>query len=185
LKVQWETPSTASNTIGPNLNIVNTGSTGIDLANIKVHYYFTADGDTSPMFECDYAGYYNSPMTGFGKSNVSGSFVSMGANATPYTDTFLEISFTSVNLPAGGTVSVNFRIHNANYSVNYNQSNDWSHFSTASPSSYVDANYITAYLTGMLSWGIEPGALPPDAGPSRDGSTGDVDASPADAGDGG
>ena len=171
LKVQYKSTNTAANTIGPNLNILNAGSAPVDLANVKVHYYFTADGDTSLQFECDYAGYYNSGMTGFDKSKVIAVFVPMGATATPTADTYLELSFTSASLPAGTAVSVNFRVHNSSYAVTYNQLNDWS-FNGASAATYVDALTITAYLNGVLAWGTEP-ALVPDAGaPSGDAGDG-------------
>lgn len=183
LKVRSQTTSTNANTIGPDLNIVNAGLTAVDLANVKVHYYFTADGDTSLVFNCDYAGYFNSGMTGFDCSHVMSAFVRMGANATSTADTYLELSFSTASLPAGGTVSVNFRIHNSAFAVNYNQANDWSNFLVTT--SYTDALYVTAYLNGTLAWGTEPGPLPPDAGRGDASSGGDADASSGDAGGGG
>jgi hypothetical protein len=162
--VQWLNPSPQPNNIAQDLHLINTGVAAVDLTSVKIHYYYTADGDTFPVFVCDYAGYVTG-MAGLSSSNVMGAFVSLGANATPYADTFLEISFTSQSLSPGSSAAVNFRIHNGNnYSVNYNQSNDWSNLSPMSAMSYVDAPYITAYLNGTLAWGIEPGNLPGDAG---------------------
>jgi hypothetical protein len=198
LKVQYKSSTTAASTttIGPDLNIVNEGAAG-DLANIKIHYYFTAEGDTSLEFDSDYAGYFNSGMTGFGATDVTGAFVAMGANATPYADTYLEISFASASLPANATVSVNFRVHDRAFATTYSQTNDWSFFSNTNSASYVDAPYITAYVNGALAWGIEPGPIAPDAGDASTADTGAgsdgagqdasiSDARPsADAGDGG
>jgi Cellulose binding domain len=176
LKVQWKTSMMQANTIGPYVNLVNTGPMAIDLASVKVHYYYTADGDTSSVFACDYAGYYNSAMTGFSGADVMGSFVPLGTNATPYADTFLDISFSSINLPANMTVSVNFRIHSMNYSINYDQANDWSNLSPTNSTNYVDAPYITAYLGGVLAWGMEPGAPPQDASHPPEAGASDVSA---------
>jgi hypothetical protein len=174
---------TNANTIGPDLDVVNEGAAAVDLSTVKVHYYFTADGDTSLAFNCDYSGYVNSNLTGLSSANVSGAFVPMGANATPYADTYLEISFTSATLPAGGTAAVNFRIHDSSFATNYNQANDWSFFSNvAGATGYVDAQYITAYVGGTLAWGIEPGPIAPEGGGSpRDGGDAGADATRGDA----
>ncbi len=188
LKVQNEATKASANTIGPDLDIINEGTTALDLASVKVHYYFTADGDTSLAFNCDYAGYSGTNLTGVTAADVTGVFVSMGANSTPYADTYLELSFASGTLPAGVTVSANFRIHDSSFATNYNQANDWSALSTQSATSYVDAPYITAYANGTLAWGIEPGPLAPEAGTPGDGSSGGGvdatvhDAAPAEAG---
>jgi hypothetical protein len=175
LKVQMETPTPDPTTISQRLNIANAGSTTVDLANVRAHYYFTTAGATLPLaLAVDYAGYSNG-MTGFSSANVAGVFVSMGANSTAYADTYLELSFTGT-LPATSAISVNFRIHDPSFHQIFNPANDWSSaFTTSNATTYVDANYVTAYLSGTLAWGTEPGALPPrDAGPS-----------PRDAGDGG
>jgi hypothetical protein len=174
---------TNANTIGPDLDLVNEGATAVDLSTVKIHYYFTADGDTSLAFNCDYSGYVNTNLTGLSSANVSGTFVSMGANATPYADTYLEIAFTTATLPASGTAAVNFRIHDSSFATNYDQANDWSFFSNVSGATgYVDAQYITAYVNGTLAWGIEPGPIAPDAGGSRpDGGNARPDATVGDA----
>ena len=156
LKVQMEQPTSGANTIPVDLNITNTSSAAVDLAIVSVHYYFTADGDTSLAFNCDYAGPYMNNVVTFSSANVSAAFVPLGAAATMYADTYLELSFTSASLPAGDTVSVNFRIHDATLSVNFNQANDWSHQSTLSATTYNDADFVTAYVNGTLAWGIEP-----------------------------
>jgi hypothetical protein len=148
---------------------------GVDLSNIKVHYYFKADGDTSPKYECDDARFLNGGMAY--TASVRGTFVSMGANATPYADTYLEVSFLSAIFPAGGTFKFNSRIHNINYTVTYNQAKHWSYLSYTSASfsggaNYVDATNVTAYLNGTLAWGVEPSPAS-DAGPSQVGDAGD------------
>jgi hypothetical protein len=183
---------TNANTIGPDVDLVNEGSLAVDLSTVKIHYYFTADGDTSLAFNCDYSGYVNSNLTGLSSANVSGVFVAMGAQATPYADTYLEISFTSATLPAAATAAVNFRIHDSSFATSYNQANDWSFFShVAGATGYADAQYITAYVGGTLAWGIEPGPLAPEGGSppanggdaGRDATVGDA-AHPADGGGG-
>jgi hypothetical protein len=192
LKVQYQAGTAASPTtsIQPNLNVYNEGSNAIDLTAIRVHYYFNADGCTSLMFECFYAG-YTSGATGVEcPGSIGATFVPLGANATPTADTYLEISFAAGSLPPGAAVSVNSGIHDANnYATKFTQTNDWSFFSYTGSAGYVDAPYVTAYVAGTLAWGIEPGAIPPrDAGHSADAAS-KSDASksgePKDAGGGG
>jgi L,D-peptidoglycan transpeptidase YkuD (ErfK/YbiS/YcfS/YnhG family) len=155
--------------ISPSIHISTTASGGVDLANVKLHYYYTADGNSSPAFACDTLHYVNSAM---GLSGcATGTFVPMGSSATPLADTFLEISFPSAKLPAGTTVEVNVRLFSPPNYPTYNQSNDWS-FISSSSANYVDATYITAYLNGTLAWGVEPGQTS-DAGPSQVGDGGD------------
>jgi hypothetical protein len=188
LKVQLETPNPDPKTLNVYLNIVNTGASAVNLANVRIHYYFKTNANPSPLvFVCDYAGYYMSPMTGFDKSGGTGTFVPIGQNATPYADTFLELTFTSASLPANVTLSVQIRVHDQAFNPSFNLASYWSSaFTTVSPMPYVDADYVTAYLNGTLAWGIEPGQLPPEAGPSGDGPAGDADASSAaDGGSGG
>ena len=156
LKVQMEQPSSTAVAISENMNIINNGSAALDMSSVTLHYYFTADGVTSLVFSCDYAGPYMNNVVTFSCANVISAFVPMGSASTMYADTYLELSFTSTSLPAGGTASVNFRIHDASYSVNFNQANDWSHMSTLSPTVYNDADFVTAYVSGALAWGIEP-----------------------------
>jgi hypothetical protein len=183
LKVQYTTQKTnATNSIEPDVNLYTTPLGGANLANVKVHYYFMAQGCTTLKFECRYAGYPGG-MTGFScpsdgsPGSVFGTFVSMGADATANADTYLELSFTGGTLLASSAVSINFSIHDSNnYATIFPQTSDWSYFSYTGSTSYVDAPYITAYLNGRLAWGIEPGPLP-EAGPSDDASSDASDAS--------
>ncbi|MBV9948989.1 MAG: hypothetical protein JOZ69_19225 [Myxococcales bacterium] len=161
LRVQWQTPTAAANTIAADLNIINAGTAAIDLSAVRVRYFFTADGDPALVFNCDYAGYFQSNMSGFSASGVSGTFLAFQTAASPLVDTVLELSFASAPLPPGAAVSVNFRIHDVSFATNYDQTNDWSRVDSAmSGSAYVDADGIAAYLDGTLAWGAEPGATP-------------------------
>ena len=136
----------SSNSISPQLKIVNTGSTAINLANLKVRYYLTSDGATSQSFWCDWAN--------IGTTNVSGNFVTM---ATPKdtANCYLEISFSSTagNLAAGDSVLLQTRFSKSDWS-NYTQSNDYSYNATAT--TYTAWNKVTAYISDALQYGIEP-----------------------------
>jgi hypothetical protein len=162
----------------PSFHISTSMPGGVDLVNVKIRYYFTADGNPSASFACDTAQYLNSGAS-IPQSAVQGKFVPMGASATPFADTYLEISFPSAMLAVGSTVEISTRFFSPPSYPMYNQTNDWSFLSYPTGSStYVVATNTTAYLNGVLAWGVEPGGTGSDAGAP-------VDASPRDAGDGG
>jgi len=147
-KIQMYSGATAasSNTISPRIKIVNTGTSALNLANVKLRYYYTIDANKEQAFWCDWSH--------VGSSNVTGAFVAM---ATPKTgaDTYFEIGFTSSagSLAAGASAEIQIRISRTDWS-NYTQTGDYSFSSTGS--AYVDWTKMTGYLSGQLQWGIEP-----------------------------
>ncbi|MCX7923792.1 MAG: 1,4-beta-glucanase, partial [Clostridia bacterium] len=148
LKVQFYNYNTSavSNTVYPQFKLINTGSTSINLTNIKMRYYYTIDGDKAQTFWCDWST--------IGKSNITGTFVKMPLPRTG-SDYYLEIGFTGTAgyLPAGANVIIQTRFSKSDWS-NYTQTGDYSFNSTAS--SYVDWNKVTGYSAGILKWGTEP-----------------------------
>lgn len=146
LKVQAFNGSTAvsGNQIYPRLNLVNTGNAAVPLSSVKIRYYYTADGQQTQQFWCDW-----SPI---GNANVSGSFVKI---TKPNADTYLEIGFLSTAgiLNPGQALDVQVRVAKSDWS-NFDQSNDYSFNPTAT--SYGDNMKITAYIDGAKVWGIEP-----------------------------
>lgn len=140
------TTTASNNTINPRIKIVNTGTTALNLANVKLRYYYTKDANTAQAFFCDWAQ--------MGNANVTGTFVNM---ATPKTgsDNYLELGFTSgtSSLAAGASAKIQIRVSRTDWS-NYTQSGDYSFSATGS--SYVDWNKMTGYVSGALQWGTEP-----------------------------
>lgn len=138
----------AINTIYPLFIITNTGTSSIDLSDIKLRYYYTIDGEKEQYFWCDscYPG---------NKSNVTGNFVKMGVlKATA--DYYLEIGFTSQagTLSPNTSVEVKVRLNKGDW-TNYNQSNDYSFNPTASTYT-TNWTKVTGYRSGSLIFGIEP-----------------------------
>jgi aryl-phospho-beta-D-glucosidase BglC (GH1 family) len=148
IKIQFYNQSTTaiSNQIYPNIKLVNTGTSAITLANVKIRYYYTIDGVKAQTFYCDYAS--------IGSSNVIGTFVAMDT-VTTGADTYLEVGFTggAGSLAAGGNVIIQTRFAKSDWS-NYTQSNDYSYNSTGT--AYADWTKITGYVSGALQWGTEP-----------------------------
>lgn len=148
LKIQMfnSTTSASSNTIGPKFKLMNTGTSTIDLSNVKIRYYYTIDSDKAQNYTCDWSH--------VGASNITGSFVKMPVAKTG-ADYYLEVGFTSGSgsLAAGQNIEIQIRINRGDWS-NYTQTGDYSLNATAT--SYVDWNKVTAYQSGNLIWGIEP-----------------------------
>ncbi|MFZ5987180.1 MAG: glycosyl hydrolase family 8 [Bacillota bacterium] len=148
LKVQFynNDKSSTLNTLYLRFKLVNTGTTSFDLANVKMRYYFTADTSSTNNFVVDYAQ--------AGTSNVTGTFTQISPAKTN-ADYYLEVGFKSGagSLAAGSSTVVEARVHKSDWS-NYSQTNDYSFNSTAT--SHVDWDKVTAYLSGVKHWGIEP-----------------------------
>jgi len=52
------------NTIRATINIKNTGTTPVNLSDIKVRYWFTSDGNEQNNFVCDYAAFGTDKVKG-------------------------------------------------------------------------------------------------------------------------
>ncbi|MFG2594343.1 glycoside hydrolase family 6 protein [Streptomyces sp. NPDC048462] len=147
LKVQYKnTDSSATdNQIRMGLQLVNTGSTAVDLSTVKVRYWFTPEAGASTFgTACDYA------VTGCG--NLTHGVKSSGSTAAGASH-YLEVGFGSGTLAAGAsTGEMQLRLNKSDWS-NFNEADDYSR-STAT--GYADAPKIGVYVTGTLSWGTAP-----------------------------
>ncbi len=159
LKVQMYNSSTAAttNSISPVIRLINQGTVAVSLSTVTIRYYYTIDGDKAQNYYCDYA--VMNPGNTVKTSNITGNFVKMGT-AVSGADYYLEIGFTSAagSLAAGATVDIQSRFAKTDW-TNYTQTGDYSLNSSAT--SLVDWNYVTAYLSGNLQWGTEPGGSTP------------------------
>nr|BBH87659.1 hypothetical protein KTC_24100 [Thermosporothrix sp. COM3] len=137
--------NTSTNSLRPQLQIVNTGNTPINLADVTIRYWYTTEGGGTQAYTCDYAT--------IGCSTVHGKFVTVSPGRTG-ADTYLEVSFTSGTLaPGKDTGELQQRVNKSDWS-NYDQSNDYSR--NGSFTTYTSWNKVTAYYKGALVWGTEP-----------------------------
>ncbi|MBW5449426.1 cellulose 1,4-beta-cellobiosidase [Cohnella sp. CFH 77786] len=137
----------SDNMIYATFNIKNTGTTPVNLSNVKLRYYFTKDGSAALNFWCDWAQ--------VGTSAVSGAFATVSPAKTG-ADTYLEISFASAagSIAAGGqTGEIQIRMAKSDWS-NFNEANDYSFDGTKS--AFADWSKVTVYNNGTLVWGTEP-----------------------------
>jgi hypothetical protein len=138
--------SGSTNSISPKIKLTNTGTTAINLSDVKLRYYYTIDGDKGQSFWCDWAT--------VGSSNVTGTFQKLASPKTN-ADYYLEVGFPVAAglLNPSQSVELSLRFAKNDWS-NYNQSNDYSF--NASSSGYTDYNKITCYVSNNLVFGIEP-----------------------------
>ncbi len=149
IKVQYDCDETDSvvNRIKPLFKIYNTGTANIDIASIKIRYYYTIDGEQSQSFNIDHA-------SGVATSNCVGSFVKMASPKTG-ADYYMELSFKSGSgvIAPGGSIQVKTRWNKTDWSK-YTQTGDYS-FDPAI-TSYTDYTKTTGYVNGAKVWGTEP-----------------------------
>jgi endoglucanase len=147
LKVQYRAANTAAadNEIKPFLQVVNTGSSGVPLSELKIRYWYTVDGDKPQNHWCDWAQ--------IGCGNITARFVKL---ATPKAsaDYYLEVGFTGGTLAAGASTGEIQNRFAKNDWTNYNETGDYSF--DATKTAYADWSRVTLYRNGTLIWGTEP-----------------------------
>lgn len=140
------TTSATGNSINPKIKLTNTGTSAINLSDVKIRYYYTINGAQAQNFFCDWAT--------AGNDNVIGAF---SALSTPVTgaDSVLEIGFkaSAGSLAAGQSTEIQARFSKTDW-TNYTQTDDYSF--APSQTAYTDWNKVTGYIAGSLQWGIEP-----------------------------
>ncbi|AKZ60043.1 putative hydrolase (secreted protein) [Streptomyces ambofaciens ATCC 23877] len=150
LTVQYRTSAggaTADQT-EPWLKIRNTGSSAVQLSQVKVRYYFKADSpNASYRFACSWAVR--------GCSALTGTFGTLG-KPTATADRYLEIGFT----PAAGTLApgadtgdMQVRFHQTSWQT-VRQSDDYSF--NGAQTSYANWDKVTAQFAGATVWGAAP-----------------------------
>jgi hypothetical protein len=126
---------------------VNTGSSSVQLGELTIRYWFTADDAKRHSYWCDWAA--------VDCANVSSVF-RRASRATRAADTYLELSFTAgagavASRSASGEIISRFA--KVDWSA-YDETNDYSF--DPGKLTYVDWSHVTLYRKGVLVWGVEP-----------------------------
>ncbi|ACL75107.1 cohesin domain-containing protein [Ruminiclostridium cellulolyticum] len=154
----------SSNSIYARFKVTNTSGSPINLADLKLRYYYTQDADKPLTFWCDHAGYMSGSNYIDATSKVTGSFKAVSPAVTN-ADHYLEVALNSDagSLPAGGSIEIQTRFARNDWS-NFDQSNDWSYTAAGS---YMDWQKISAFVGGTLAYGSTPdGGNPPPQDPT-------------------
>lgn len=135
----------SDNALRPVFNIRNSGSSALDLKNVKIRYYYTNEGGVGQNYFCDWAQ--------IGASNVKAAFGKTSGAPAGATD-YVELSFTSGTIPANGeTGEIQSRIHKSDWS-NYDETDDYSY--KAGQKQFGEWNRAVIYVNGAVAYGIEP-----------------------------
>jgi endoglucanase len=157
-----------TSTVAFNLTLSNGSFSTVNLSDVTVRYWFTADGNAPSGMT--FVSYYSShagtaicspcpPAPG-----IVGTFNTAPAANLP-ADAYLELSFAAADGTLGAgltgdTVAVQAAFHGpgTQYSDTFNETNDYSFDPTKKTSPGAQTTTITAYVQGQLVWGCEPGA---------------------------
>ena len=146
-----------SSSLQHTVRIVNTGTTVLDLADLKARYWFT-DETKGPEI-------INIYWTSVGQENLTAKIHRL-AHSHPEADSYLEIGFTAGagKLIPGAYVEVQLGINTKNWDL-YNQKNDYSF--SPQPGEFHENQKYTAYLQGKPAYGAEPLAVQAETAASR------------------
>ncbi|MFI8521845.1 cellulose binding domain-containing protein [Streptomyces sp. NPDC085481] len=132
----------------PWFKVRNTGSSTVQLSQVRIRYYFKADSPSaSYRFACSWAVR--------GCSAVTGTFGTLG-KPTATADRYLEIGFTPAAgslAPGADTGDLQLRFHQATWQP-LNQGDDYSF--GGGQSAYADWTRVTAQVAGTTVWGVAP-----------------------------
>ena len=144
LSIRQNDPAIKSNTMQINMKLKNTGQSAIQLADMKVRYYFTADTKADLNFMCDWIS--------IGKG-AKGSFYPL--ENFQDADKYLEITFPEAkeSLSPGNVMDIYARVWKSDWS-NFDFSNDYS--ITTGTGNYKDSENIPVLVNGNLICGIGP-----------------------------
>jgi hypothetical protein len=138
--------SPTDDSVKPRYQVVNSGTTTVQLSQLKIRYWFTKEPSGNLQFWCDYAT--------LGCSNIvtnaaSGAWSPVTSTANYYWD----VGFTSGTLaPGANTGEIVMRTHADNWAA-FNENND---FSYANWTTYTPRTQVGLYLNGTLVWGVAP-----------------------------
>ncbi|WSA73983.1 hypothetical protein OIE65_34485 [Streptomyces sp. NBC_01800] len=148
MKVQYKNNDSApsDNQIKPGLQLVNRGTSALNLSTVTVRYWFTGDGGASTYStSIDWAQ--------LGASNITAKVVSTAPGASA--DHYVEFSFTTGAgslAPGASTGEIQSRFNKTDWSA-FDETDD---HSRGTNTSFADAPQVTAYIGGALAWGTEP-----------------------------
>lgn len=148
ISVKMSNPNVRSSTNSIHINylLTNEGDNPINLADVKLRYFYTIDNEADQKYWCDWCT--------AGVENTTGSF----SKITSYTssaDHYFELGFKENTgyIEQGQEVEVNLRITKTDWSA-YNQSDDFSF--NNSEQGYQVWDMVAGYIKGALVWGNDP-----------------------------
>jgi hypothetical protein len=136
-----------TSTVRVRVDVFNTGTKIVPLADLVIRYWFTDAGGSGDKATCYYA-----------QDGCAALTTKFGA-VTPArrgADRYVDIGFSGAGMLAPGahTGTISMGVQHLAGGPSYDQTDDYSY--GASQPDLVDWPTITAYVDGILSWGVEP-----------------------------
>ncbi|WP_267241734.1 cellulose binding domain-containing protein [Streptomyces sp. PR69] len=162
LSVRYRTDTPASADVAkPWLEVKNNSGKTVELSDVTLRYYFTADDASAYGSNC--------VQTSLGCTSLTQRIkkIDAPAGATSTADHYLEVGFTAAagSLAPGGTSEgIGLQLYRLDREK-LDQADDRSF--NAEYSHYTPSKLVTAYLRGTLAWGEEPDGATP-APPAQD-----------------
>ncbi|GAB1645881.1 cellulose binding domain-containing protein [Krasilnikovia sp. MM14-A1259] len=147
LTVRYRTDTPDAKAGKPWLEVINTSAKTVVLADVKLRYYFSADGSSYGA---------NCFQTALRCSNITHT-IGEPSKSAPGADRYLMVGFTSDAgslAPGQTTQGIGLQFYRLDHKT-MNQQND--HSFDAKVTHYAPSKSVTAYVRGALSWGEEPG----------------------------
>ena len=137
--------------LGPYINVLNTGSTAIDVSRIKLRYYFTNEATLPLTYQV-----YGCSIKDGGDIGVTVTFPDI--TGATYANKCIEYSFSGGTLAPAGELSMFVKIMDQNDTAWFTQSNDYSYMdANKTGNAYADWTSLTGYIDGTLVWGTPTG----------------------------
>jgi hypothetical protein len=156
LTVRYRTDAAGAGTVAkPWLEVVNTSDRTVDLSDVTLRYYYTADDGSAYASNC--------VQTSLGCSHVTQK-TAAADDPAPNADHYLEIGFTQATgtlAPGKSTEGIGLQLYRVDHKK-LDQANDRSF--NADDTTYTPSKRVTAYLGGTLVWGEEPNGDTPSPG---------------------
>lgn len=156
LTVRYRTDAPAKTGVAkPWLEVINTSDRTVELSDVTLRYYYSADGGTAYGSNC--------VQTSLGCSRITERTVA-AEDPAPKADHYLLIGFTEAAgtlKPGGTTEGIGVQLYRVDHQK-LNQADDRSF--NAEDTTYQQSKLVTAYLGGTHVWGEEPNGDTPSSG---------------------
>jgi hypothetical protein len=156
LTARYRTGAPAATDVAkPWLEVINTSDRAVNLRDVTLRYYYTADDGAAYGSNC--------VQTSLGCSSVTQRTAPM-ADPAPKADHYLQIGFTAaagILKPGGTSEGIGLQLYRVDH-AKLNQADDLSF--NAESTTYQPSELVTAYLGGVHVWGHEPNGDTPTPG---------------------
>lgn len=131
------------------LNLVNSGTSAMDLSTVTMRYWFVNDGGGDNIVSACYYATFGCDKLALGITTVRPERVKA--------DRYLQVSFRSGSLAGGAAATIDQLALRDQSGGSFDQSTDYSFLNR---STFTDNPAVTVYVGGTLVWGVEPEVAP-------------------------